>query len=128
MSGIPTTPGSFTRTYRVQNGTGVAVTKSLTLNVNAALSMDTDNSTMPLPPGHESQPYGPATVTASGGTPPYTWSVTPPLPASLTLNAFTGEITGILDAGSVGTTTHMVTVQDSASQSIKKSVHLTVSP
>ena len=128
LSGTPTIPGLFTRTYRVQSEDGAVVTKSLTLNINAILSIDTDDITLPLPLGHESQPYGPAIVTASGGTPPYSWSVTPPLPASLALNSLTGEMTGTLDAGSVGTTTHMFTVQDSASQSIKKSVHLTVNP
>ena len=128
LSGIPTLPGSFTRTYRVQSEDGAVVTKSLTLNINAVLSIDTDDITLPLPLGHTSQPYGPATVPASGGTPPYTWSVTPPLPASLTLNALSGEMTGTLDAGSVGTTTHVFTVQDSASQSMKKSVHLTIHP
>jgi hypothetical protein len=128
MSGIPTTPGSFTRTYRVQNSTGVAVTKSLTLNVNATLSMDTDNATLPLPSGHENQPYGPAILAASGGTPPYTWSVTPALPASLTLNNVTGDITGSPDVGTVGTTSHTFTVQDSASQSVKKTLHVTINP
>jgi hypothetical protein len=128
LSGIPTIPGSFSRTYRVQSEDGAVVTKSLTLNINATLSIDTDDITLPLPLGHEAQPYGPVTLTASGGTPPYTWSVTPPLPASLTLHALSGELTGTLDASSVGTTTHIFTVQDSASQSMKKAVHLTIHP
>ena len=128
LSGTPTIPGSFTRTYRVQSEDGAVVTKSLTLNIHAILNIDTDNITLPLPPGHEAQPYGPVAVTASGGIPPYTWSVTPPLPAALNLNGLTGEMTGTLGAGSVGTTTHMFTVQDSAGQSVKKSLHLTINP
>ena len=112
----------------MQSEDGAVVTKALTLNINAILRIDTDDITLPLPSGHEAQSYGPVAVTASGGTPPYTWFVTPPLPAALTLNALTGEMSGTLDAGSVGTTTHMFTVQDSARQSIKKSIRLTVNP
>ena len=111
-----------------RNGDGIAVTKSLTLDVNAALSIDTDNTTSPLPAGIENQPYCPATLTASDGAPPYTWSVTPTLPASLTLNNVTNEMTGSPDAETVGTTSHTFTAQDSASQSVKKSLQLTINP
>jgi hypothetical protein len=128
ISGTPTTPGSFTRTYRVQNSTGVAVTKSLTLNVNAALNIDSDNATLPLSSGHENQPYGPASLAASGGTPPYIWSVTPQLPASLTLNEVTGELIGTPGIGTVGTTSHIFTVQDSANHSVEKNLHVTITP
>lgn len=51
-----------------------------------------------------------AKLTASGGTPPYTWSVTG-LPASLTLNAATGTITG---TPAVGVYPVMVSVKDKA--------------
>jgi hypothetical protein len=51
-----------------------------------------------------------ATLTASGGSPPYTWSVTG-LPASLTLNTATGTITG---TPAVGVYPIMVSVKDKA--------------
>ena len=54
-----------------------------------------------------------ASVTATGGYTPYTWSSTG-LPAWATLNASTGAITGTPGAGDVGTTTFTATVTDSA--------------
>src|SRR5215207_10106407 len=50
----------------------------------------------PLPDGTINSPYN-HTLTASGGTPPYTWTLangSPQLPAGLTLNASAGTITG----------------------------------
>jgi hypothetical protein len=129
ISGTPsTTNGSpFTRTYRVQDNNGAATTKSLAITVNAALTIDT---TSPLPDGKENQPYGPLTMQASGGTPPYNnWGVTPPLPTGLALDSSTGEISGTPDPGTGGTTTtHTFSVQDSASQSVDKSLDLTINP
>ncbi|HTC35658.1 MAG TPA: Ig domain-containing protein [Bryobacteraceae bacterium] len=52
-----------------------------------------------------------ATLTASGGTAPYTWSVTG-LPSTLTLNQSTGVISGTPSQGSYPV---MVSVQDSVS-------------
>ncbi len=51
-----------------------------------------------------------ATLTATGGTPPYTWSATG-LPGTLSLNATTGVISG---TPSVGTYPVNITVKDSA--------------
>jgi hypothetical protein len=117
ISGTPTTAGPFARTYRVQDNNAVVVTKSLTLNVNAALAIDT---TSPLPNGKFGDDYGtvtpnaPVLLSASGGTPPYTWSttVTPPLPNGLSIDAG-GQISGIpktLEANVF----HTFTVTDSA--------------
>lgn len=52
-------------------------------------------------------------VTATGGTSPYTYTVSPALPSGLTMAAATGQITGT-PASAVGLTTYTVTVNDSA--------------
>jgi hypothetical protein len=52
-----------------------------------------------------------ATVTAAGGAPPYAWSATG-LPADLSINASTGQITGIPAAS--GSSTVTVTVADAS--------------
>ena len=128
ISGIPSAAvGSpFTRTYRVVDNNGVAVTKSLAITVNTALTIDTTS----LPLGNENQPYGPATLAASGGTPPYNnWRVTPDLPTGLRLDVSTGEISGEPDIGTAGLSTHTFSVQDSTSASASKpNISLTIDP
>lgn len=66
-----------------------------------------------LPPGTIGVPYN-QTVTASGGTSPYTYTITPgSLPAGLAINSGTGAITGTpTTAGTSNFTVHAV---DSAS-------------
>lgn len=66
-----------------------------------------------LPPGTVGSQYGPAALTAAGGTPPYSWSLSPgsSLPAGLALQS-TGIISGTPTAG--GTTTFTILVSDSA--------------
>jgi Putative Ig domain len=82
-------------------------------------------STSSLPAGSVGLAYT-ATVVGSGGTPPYTWLVTPPLPTGLTLDATTGAITGSPSAGTFGTTSHYFVLQDDAFQSVKTVLALTV--
>jgi hypothetical protein len=126
LSGIPNIPGTFPRAYRVEDHNGVAVTKSLFLTVNSALTIDTDNSGLPLPPGIVGQPYE-TTLVASGGTGPgtYRWSLATDagsLPQGLTLDG-TGSIVGIPTGPGIFSPT--VTVVDRAS-SVQKRVSLTI--
>src|SRR6185312_4509149 len=68
-------------------------------------------TTSSLPDGAANQPYS-ASLNGSGGTPPYTWSVTPPLPPNLSFNSATGAISGT--PTTQGTTTHTFSLRDSS--------------
>jgi len=127
ISGTPTTPGSFTRTYRVQGNNGVAVTKSLALTVNSALTIDTNDTTLPLPAGIVGQPYS-AVLMASGGKGPgtYMWSlaaVSVALPDGLTLNPDGTMIGTPTMAGTLSPTFRVV---DAASTAVEKRLSITI--
>lgn len=70
-------------------------------------------------------PYS-VTLTASGGTPPYTWSAGSTFPSFLSLNASTGEISGIPTA--VASYVFAIEVRDSANppQSNQQYFYLTI--
>ncbi|HKD97197.1 MAG TPA: putative Ig domain-containing protein [Micromonosporaceae bacterium] len=79
-------------------------------------------------PGNQTSTVGTAvslTLTASGGTPPYTWTSTA-LPAGLSLNGSTGVISGTPTTS--GTTSVTATVHDSASGSASATFSWTVNP
>ncbi|HKT35630.1 MAG TPA: Ig domain-containing protein, partial [Nitrospira sp.] len=80
-----------------------------------------------LPDGAVNQPYS-ASVTGSGGTPPYTWSVAPALPANLSLDPATGAITGT--PTTQGTTTHTFSLHDSSvpAQTVQHTLNLIIAP
>jgi hypothetical protein len=82
-------------------------------------------TTTSLPSGVVNQGYS-ASLSGSGGTTPYTWSVSPALPANLSLNASTGAITGTPAAQ--GTTSLTFTLHDSStpSQSVQQTLSLTI--
>jgi hypothetical protein len=85
--------------------------------------------TSSLPDGTVNQPYS-TSVSGSGGLPPYTWSVTPDLPAGLSFDTTTGAITGTPGTGTVGTSSHTFTLHDSLSppQTVQRSLTLTINP
>ncbi|HLH16921.1 MAG TPA: putative Ig domain-containing protein [Bryobacteraceae bacterium] len=107
ITGTPTGPISSSVTIKVTDSstpTPQTATASLSLTVApAALTITTTS----LPSGQANQAYN-ATLAATGGTTPYSWSATG-LPAGLSINASSGAITGTPTAGSNGNVTIKVT-------------------
>jgi hypothetical protein len=69
ITGTPSTPGLFNFTVQVADGTSTPATQALSITIRAPLAV-----TGTLPSGTTGVPYG-AAVAASGGVPPYNWSV-----------------------------------------------------
>ncbi|MCB1225566.1 MAG: putative Ig domain-containing protein, partial [Verrucomicrobiales bacterium] len=91
ISGTPTAVGSASFTVRAVDANVCTETLSLTLSVACpAVSITTTT----LPNGTVNTAYS-QTLSVTGGTSPYTWSVSSgTLPAGLTLNLSTGVISG----------------------------------
>ena len=105
ISGTPDSAGTSTVTVSVLSGDGSSDSVDLELVVGAPVFVTTSS----LDDGSTSAAYS-ATLAASGGTTPYTWSiVTGSLPAGLTLSGDTISGTPI----TAGTSTFTVEVTDS---------------
>lgn len=116
ISGTPTTKGTFSFTVSVKDDFGATATVATAIAVDAPLAL-----TSVLPNGTVGQAYV-AAITASGGTSPYSCSVTGALPAGLSLSgcAISGTPTvagsSIVDVKVTDSSTPMQTV--SANQTI----------
>lgn len=108
LGGTPPATGPVNFNVTVTDGAGGMSAGPFTLPVNAALTITTTS----LPPDTINRPYN-SSLTATGGTPPYTWSVSPPngLPNGLSLNSTTGALTGTSSVS--GKANFTVTVADS---------------
>ncbi|MBN2057232.1 MAG: IPT/TIG domain-containing protein [Candidatus Saganbacteria bacterium] len=90
--------GNETVTLTLSGVTGASMgspsTATLTINDDETPPASLTISTTSLPDGTQGTAYS-QTVSAAGGTTPYTWSISAgSLPAGLSLNASTGQITG----------------------------------
>ena len=122
ISGTPTNSGTSNFTVKVIDALSQSATQLLSITISAVPSPLTI-TTNSLPDGRRNQPYA-ITLKASGGAIPYTWSVTPALPAGLTLDPATGVISGTPTATS--DSPHDFTVQDSTNQTITKTLNLRI--
>jgi hypothetical protein len=124
ISGTPTeATAGVMLTFAVTDSSSPArsATANLSLTVIAALQITSTS----LPDSQLGAPYA-ATLTATGGTAPYTWALTSgALPAGLSLNTTTGEITGIPTVNGVATALSFQ-VTDAASPANSRSVNLTL--
>jgi hypothetical protein len=110
ITGTPTSAGSSTFSIQVTDSSSpsLSATKSLTVKVVSPLTL----SALTLPGAVQGTAYS-QTLTATGGTQPFTWSVTAGSPpAGLTLNPTTGTLSGTPKA--TGSSTFTVQVTDSS--------------
>jgi len=109
ISGTPTTAGTTNITFTVSDSeaTPQSQSKQLSLVVAAGFSITTGS----LPSGIVNTSYS-ATLSATGGTLPYAWTLSSgSLPAGLSLSSYTGTISGT--PLNTGVATFTVTVSDS---------------
>jgi Putative Ig domain len=130
ISGMPTGTGTSTFTIKVTDSTtptAQTATKSLSITVSTSVTPVTITTTS-LASGQQGTAYS-ATLAASGGTTPYSWSLlTGVLPAGLTLNASTGQISGTpTGSGSFSFTAQVTDSTTPTAQTATKALSITVS-
>lgn len=112
LSGTPTGSGTFTLAITAKDScapTNQQINQSFSLTVSAAIVPLSITTTSPLPPGTQNTAYS-TTMAATGGTPPYTWSVTVgSLPTGLSLAGATGIISGTPTVAQTASITIQVT-------------------
>ena len=120
ISGTPTVAGQFNFTAKVTDSQSQTDTQDLSINIIAQLQIITQS----LPDGTVGEPYS-QTLQATGGTPPYSWSITNGnLPNGLSLNESSGEISGTPTVDD--TFNFTVQVEDSEQQTDTQDLSITI--
>jgi len=124
ISGTPSTAGTYPFFVTVTDNTTLTSPQqgfSITI-AQPPINIVTSS----LPQGKEGTSYS-VTLTATGGTYPYTWTIlSGTLPSGLSLSATTGVITGAPSLGTAGTSSFIVGVTDSSTPAISGQKSFTV--
>ncbi|MEW6644196.1 MAG: putative Ig domain-containing protein [Pseudomonadota bacterium] len=124
ITGTPTVASvATTYTVTVTDATSATATNTFSLTVNSAVTATQSVASKTLTQNAAATPFTP--VTGGGGTTPYTYGISPSLPAGLSFNTTTGQVTGTPTATS-GTTTYTVTVTDANNGTATNTFALTV--
>ena len=122
ISGTPSASGTSSFTVQVTDSASKAAQQPLSIAISASSPVITTSS---LPAGQMGAAYQ-ATLSASGGTTPYSWSLASgSLPAGLSLNSASGVISGTPSAS--GTSSFTVQVTDSASKAAQQPLSIAIS-
>ncbi|TAM83795.1 MAG: hypothetical protein EPN47_03010 [Acidobacteria bacterium] len=124
ISGIPTASATSTFTARVTDSATSQVSANQQYSIQIANRLII--ATTLLPNGSVNVAYS-ATLQQSGGTGPFSWSITAgSLPAGLSLNATSGVISGTPTASAKST--FAVKVADSSTQTATQQLSITIEP
>jgi sugar lactone lactonase YvrE len=124
LAGTPTQGGNFSFTITAKDSANPANTSEQTFS----LAVQIYNLIVDGPQAISAKQYSsisPSSFTVSGGVAPYIWSVSPALPASLTINATTGVISGNLTAAP-GVYAVAVSVKDKGNRTSSKNCTITI--
>ena len=121
ISGTPTASGTFSFPVQVTDSVSATATTTFTLTIDPAPL--TITTVAPIFSGTVGVAYV-QTFRATGGTPPYAWSITAGSTGDLTLDPATGDLKGTPQTA--GTQNFTITVADSASRRTSQSFSLTI--
>lgn len=121
ISGTPTADGTFSFAVTVTDAESRTASRSFSITIQPN---DPEINTDVLHYSSVGSTYN-ATIAASGGLTPYTWSISSgSLPPGLSLNSVTGQITGNLTAE--GTYAFTIQISDSRGRTAVKSLSIAV--